>query len=153
CERERACGVTKSGVLCKTISGEETSFDIPGVRSIASGPDATCAVLEDGTARCFGSNVDGKLGDGTTAARAGLVTPRVKNVTAITIGEHHACALHQNETVSCWGRNNHGQLGDGTFTDRFTPDIVPGSSGIGMISAGGEHTCAHRKDDTIRCWG
>src|SRR5439155_277988 len=42
---------------------------LAGVASLAAGTVHTCAVLEDGTGRCWGVNHDGQLGDGTTADR------------------------------------------------------------------------------------
>lgn len=38
-----------------------------GVASIASGAAQACAVLDDGTASCWGRNDAGVLGNGTTA--------------------------------------------------------------------------------------
>jgi alpha-tubulin suppressor-like RCC1 family protein len=157
CERARVCALVQGAAVGSrhvTCIGEgATRIDAPGLRSIASGPDASCAVLDDGTARCFGSNADGLLGDGTTEPHTEPIQPRLSEITQISLGAHHACALTRSERVYCWGRNTHGQLGDGTFTDRFTPALVPGLTGIGVVAAGGEHTCAHRKDATIRCWG
>jgi alpha-tubulin suppressor-like RCC1 family protein len=40
-----------------------------GVRSIAAGKDHTCAVMNSGTAKCWGYNKYGQLGDGTTTNR------------------------------------------------------------------------------------
>lgn len=42
---------------------------LSGVKTIAAGGDSTCALLEDGTIRCWGRNHHGQLGDGTTVDR------------------------------------------------------------------------------------
>jgi alpha-tubulin suppressor-like RCC1 family protein len=40
---------------------------LKGIRAASTGANHTCAVSVDGTARCWGSNSKGQLGDGTTA--------------------------------------------------------------------------------------
>jgi alpha-tubulin suppressor-like RCC1 family protein len=73
------------------------------------------AVLEDGTARCWGSNGAGELGDGTAEERANpVVVEGLEGVRAIAAGGSHTCAVLDNGRVYCWGYNYHGQLGDGT---------------------------------------
>ena len=39
---------------------------LSGVVYLAAGSEHTCAILSDTTARCWGSNTNGQLGDGTT---------------------------------------------------------------------------------------
>jgi alpha-tubulin suppressor-like RCC1 family protein len=82
----------------------------------------TCALLEDRTVRCWGSNLSGQLGDGTTDARlnpvsvlasgtAGASPVVLGGVTQIAAGDSHTCALLEDGTVRCWGRNVDGRLG------------------------------------------
>jgi alpha-tubulin suppressor-like RCC1 family protein len=86
-----------------------------------------CALLNDGTARCWGNNYYGQLGDGTRTDRH---TPEavsgLAGAVAIAAGDYHTCALLNDGTVRCWGPNSSGQLGDGTTTDRLTPVAVSG---------------------------
>jgi alpha-tubulin suppressor-like RCC1 family protein len=114
----------------------------------------SCAVLQDGTVRCWGDNVSGQLGDGT---RTGTSTPvTVSGIsTAVTVssGDFHTCALLLGGAVSCWGLNWTGQLGDGTSNDSDTPVPVSGISTAVAVSAGVIHTCAVLQDGTARCWG
>ncbi len=98
---------------------------------IATGDFHTCALLEDKTVRCWGSNADGQLGDGTTTDRLNPVqvlasgstqgTDVLGGVTQIAPGGDHTCALLEDKTVRCWGSNANGRLGDGTTTDRLNP--------------------------------
>jgi alpha-tubulin suppressor-like RCC1 family protein len=128
--------------------------------TLSSGSFRTCALLDDGTVSCWGTNTYGQLGDGTNSARStptqtsSLGTGRI--AVAISAGNSHTCAILDDGTVSCWGRNNYGQLGDGTTTNRNTPNQTS-SLGVGRtavaISSGSYHTCAILDDGTVSCWG
>ena len=77
----------------------------------------TCAVLNSGVAKCWGSNYRGELGDGSTADRHTPVSVSgLAGVVQIAAGQHHTCAVLKTGATKCWGRNRHGQLGDGTTT-------------------------------------
>ena len=132
---------------------------------IVTGSEHSCALLTDGTVRCWGHNQDGQNGDGTTTIRTNPVqvllpdnTP-LSGVTQISALNTHTCALLDDTTVRCWGRNSFGKLGDGTATDRSTAvqvvlaDGTTPLRGATQVSAGGEHTCALLDDETVRCWG
>jgi hypothetical protein len=76
-----------------------------------------------GGAKCWGYNVGGQLGDGTTVARYTPVevSGLGSGVAAIAVGVDYSCALTTAGGVKCWGYNHEGQLGDGTAVDRYTP--------------------------------
>jgi alpha-tubulin suppressor-like RCC1 family protein len=135
-----------------------------GIRSISAGTDETCAVMFDTTARCWGYNNFGQVGDGTKTNRLQPVvvlnapgTGPLKTVVQISVGASHACALVKDGSVRCWGQG--GELGDGTTTTRSRPVTVRNASGrsrlthVTQISAGGTQTCARMTDSTARCWG
>jgi alpha-tubulin suppressor-like RCC1 family protein len=127
---------------------------LSGVVSLAAGEAATCALIYDGTVRCFGDNPAGELGNGTTTSSATpVVVGGITNATAITMGNDHACAILADQTVQCWGSNEYGQLGDGTTTSRSTPVLVGGLSDVTQIAAGGWWTCAVMANGTAACWG
>lgn len=87
-----------------------------GVKAIASGWRHICALMTTGEVKCWGSNHEGQLGDGTGIDRKAPVDVTVvsSGVTAIAAGGEHTCALAKG-AVLCWGENEDGQLGDGTF--------------------------------------
>jgi alpha-tubulin suppressor-like RCC1 family protein len=131
-----------------------------GVTAVAAGYGHTCA-LKGGQVYCWGRNVVGDLGDGTTTQR---ITPTLvadgamgnSGVTAVAAGLGYTCALKGGQ-VYCWGGNLHGQLGDGTTTYyRTTPTLVAdgamGNSGVTAVAAGDSHTCA-LKGGQVYCWG
>ncbi len=114
----------------------------------------SCAVLQDGTVRCWGDNVSGQLGDGTRNNSSTPVTVAVINTAVdVSIGDFHSCALLQGGAVSCWGLNWTGQLGDGTGNDSNTPVLVSGINTAVSVTAGVIHSCAVLQDGTARCWG
>jgi cysteine-rich repeat protein len=124
---------------------------------IAVGYEHACALLADGTAKCWGSHNDGELGDGTPVTTAGKTTPvavaGLSGAVQIAAGRTHTCALLGDGTVKCWGSNIYGQLGDGTVTPRLTPVLSTGLTGATSLGAGGYHTCALLAGGTMKCWG
>lgn len=127
---------------------------LKGVTSIALGGDHSCAILQDGTATCWGDNAAGQLGDGSAAKKHGPAKVKgLKDVSALALGRDHTCALLRDATVACWGSNTAGQLGDGSTTDRRVPAPVPGLAGVTAIVAAGQRTCAIGPGGAALCWG
>jgi alpha-tubulin suppressor-like RCC1 family protein len=144
-------GSTANSVTPVTTSGLEA---VVGGTRIAPGDAHTCALLTDGTVECWGDNVHGQLGDGTTAQRA-VPAPAsgLTGAIALATGAAHSCALVSDRTVRCWGDNVNGQLGVGVVGDRPTPTPVSNLQNVLAIAAGAQHTCALLSDGSLRCWG
>jgi alpha-tubulin suppressor-like RCC1 family protein len=126
------------------------------VTAIASGFSHSCAIMIDGSAMCWGKNLTGELGDGSTNNR--LTPVRVVNlnndVTAIAAGRSHTCASTRSSGVVCWGANDFGQLGVGTFTPSPIPaPTVGGYTRARLLALGYQHTCAAVTDGGVVCWG
>ncbi len=131
----------------------------PGA-SIATGEVHGCARDDEGSAWCWGGNVYGQIGDGSTAARhaatrvlalAGVLEVAVRGFLMHESG--HSCARRMDGTVWCWGRNDRGQLGDGTLIDRNAPVQVGGVDDAAGIAVGRHHSCVRRADRSVACWG
>ena len=88
-----------------------------GASQLAAGGEFGCALLSDGSVKCWGGNSNGELGDATTTDRATPVQVfGLSGVTAITVGFDHTCATRSDGTVKCWGADADGQLGNGSST-------------------------------------
>ncbi len=102
---------------------------------IVAGANHNCALLDDGTVRCWGNNASGQLGIGSTenigddpGEMPPSAVPLGGTPTTIFAGGNHTCALLVDGTVRCWGDNLHGQLGIGStenIGDDETPDTAP----------------------------
>ncbi|MGK4000991.1 hypothetical protein WMF31_00095 [Sorangium sp. So ce1036] len=143
------------------------------VKSASAGNSHVCAVLDDDTVKCWGSNTYGQLGLGDTTHRGVLASdmgdnlPTVylgadRKVKAVATGATHTCALLDNNTVKCWGANDYGQLGIESSADQgdqagemeiLDPVYLGVDRTAKAISAGAAHTCALLDNNTVKCWG
>src|SRR6185295_17508931 len=103
-----------------------------------------CALVGDGSMRCWGDNAAGQLGNPSVATGSSVpvTVSGIGSATALTTGAFHTCALLADRTLRCWGQDEQGQLGDGTRTNSSTPVTVSGISGVAAVGGGGVHTCA-----------
>jgi alpha-tubulin suppressor-like RCC1 family protein len=171
-----AVGVTTITIAAGPAHGdsnEAPAGNIPAA-SITAGSNHTCALLDDGSVRCWGDGTFGRLGYGDLNDRGdepgemGTNLPPVdlgpgRTATAIAAGGSHTCALLDNATIKCWGDNFNGQLGYGDLNDRGelpgemganlpAVDLGPGRTAT-AIAAGSLHTCALLDNATVKCWG
>lgn len=128
-----------------------------GVRAISSGKYHTCALMNNGSLKCWGWNPSGQVGDGNHNNQINYpvdVSGLSGGVIQVSAGAEHTCALLNYGIVKCWGKNSYGQLGDNTWNDKYTPTIaVVLSASVNAISSGENHTCALTNYGGIKCWG
>jgi alpha-tubulin suppressor-like RCC1 family protein len=87
------------------------------VTEVAPGGAHTCAVLDTGKVRCWGTGEFGVLGPGSpeyVLARDAVEVDVGGRVVEIAAGAFHTCAVLDTGRVRCWGTNADGQLGYGT---------------------------------------
>jgi alpha-tubulin suppressor-like RCC1 family protein len=124
-------------------------------QSIRLGDQHTCALLNDTTLLCWGTNVSGTVGNGSPM-NANLPLQILDGVAVVaTSGDaKHTCAAKIDGTLWCWGNNDSGQVGlDPARTVKSpTPVQLPLSS-VRLVGAGAHHSCAVTYDGTVWCWG
>ena len=127
--------------------------------SVSAGISHTCAILNDGNIKCWGSNNAGQLGIGSTINQP---SPQQVNLgtnhfaVAVDVGSgYHTCAVLDNGNLTCWGSNANGQLGIGGTSNVNSPQNVDIGQGLSVVSvsAGMSHTCAILSDSSLKCWG
>ncbi|WP_353569819.1 choice-of-anchor D domain-containing protein [Candidatus Albibeggiatoa sp. nov. BB20] len=154
-------GWNSSGQLGDTSTIDSfTPVDVSGLSSgvsaIALGDFHSCALLDTGGIKCWGSNGYGQLGDSSTTDSSTPVdvSGLSSGVSAIALGDYYSCALLNTGGIKCWGSNGYGQLGDGFTTDSSTPVDVTGlTSGVSTIALGFRHSCALLNTGGVKCWG
>lgn len=94
------------GAELATTSFLERPREVAGlsqVSALAAGSDSICALRNDGTARCWGSNATGGLGDGTRQSRfAPVPLCNARAIVQVAPGPQ-SCALFGDGSVRCWG--------------------------------------------------
>ncbi len=171
---EHSCAVLASGaVQCwgnrdkgrlgggNTSGNAATPEAVTGLTTatqVSAGNAHTCAVLRDGTARCWGDRNDHRLGDGGSSAGNAptpVVVSGLGDALQISAGRTHSCAVRATGGVVCWGDRGSGRIGNGgsTSSSEDTPVAVSVVTGAVGVSAGNEHSCAFLGDGRVFCWG
>jgi alpha-tubulin suppressor-like RCC1 family protein len=146
-------------------AGRDAGSDAPtdaGVPRVVTGyvvGTAFGCATSAGALHCWGGNLAGQLGLGTSGAGTERSVPtRVGSGTTwstLGAGDEHICGTLGTD-LFCWGDNMDGQIGTGDMVNRPTPtragtvvgpfDVIDGASL-------GDHTCVLRPTGVLACIG
>lgn len=150
----------RSGGGWSVLPGDVTGLT-SGALSVALSVDSACAQMQDGSARCWGNNDYGQLGNGAfgNSSVPVVVTKPGGAVVAIDMRYRTTCSVTTGGP-RCWGRNEYSQFGRGT-TDSSAVPLAPQGLGAGATVrritvsrqlAAGKHTLAVRFSGDAAHW-
>jgi alpha-tubulin suppressor-like RCC1 family protein len=117
----------------------------------------SCGITADHEAYCWGLNLSGVLGSGTTASsRTPVKVAGGRNWRFVNTGWTHTCGVTLASAAFCWGSNSEGQLGVGSGTSNsLSPVRVAGGYSFNSVSVGvlGTHSCGWTGGGAGYCWG
>lgn len=161
-------GFSAFGQLGDGVMGPDTSTAptpvLGGLRytTVSVGGFTACGIAEDEQAHCWGTDLDGTLGDGLPAGPGHLRAEPGPVAgghawSSVTVGYHHACGVGADGVPYCWGNNDLGQLGaestdtcDGEACSAI-PIAFSAVANVRQISAGIGATCVLDDEGTAHC--
>jgi hypothetical protein len=153
---------TDPRVGASAVVKESDGNPVVGLVSISASDNHTCAVTDDSTAWCWGSDLlresgrhNGFAVSGAGQFKAPNETDPVSGIVGVSAGNYYTCMVRSGNTISCIGENIAGQLGSGTNTYPLTPRLqspinIPSAE---VVVASGSHTCAIESWPKVWCWG
>jgi alpha-tubulin suppressor-like RCC1 family protein len=167
-----ALGCREDAQSPTALGPEPASLDIGTAQALAfarvsTGGSHSCGVTTDNRAFCWGANLHGQLGNGTSD---GVDHPRPIAVAGglrfllVDAGATHTCGVSTDNRAYCWGDNSRGSLGLGSDTGpEICPDVeipcstlpvgVAGGRLFRQVSASTWYTCGVNLADRVFCWG
>ena len=126
---------------------------LTSISQISAGVYHTCAVISDGSAKCWGRQDGNRLGNSGSGSRSyPVVVPSVSNAVKIDAGTDHSCIVRSDKTMRCWGADTRGALGDSAVSSTAEEVVVVPAANA--VLAFGNTTCAiNDADGKARCFG
>lgn len=129
-------------------------LNLAEVASIETGDLFSCALLPNGSVRCWGDNQFGQVGNGGTQASFLPALTMSADVTSLRAGSRHACVMRTDAGVSCWGNGTVGQLGDGmSALGVRSPQHVALMNGTRQLFVAADAVWAISNDGGVWFWG
>ena len=131
---------------------------------------STCALMEGGSVRCWGANIEGQLGLGKDAdelleSYTPVEVPGLSGVAKFWAGGSYSwsgshsegttdtvCVQMADGATKCWGHNGL-VFGDGEYKNQPAPTDIGALAKITDLDSASGFACAVWPDKTAKCWG
>jgi alpha-tubulin suppressor-like RCC1 family protein len=133
------------------------------VAQISVGFEHSCALMKNGSIQCWGHNVYGEIGDGTSQElnlEDGIkpvpvpITSLGTDVAVLSAGGFFTCIIKKSDkSLWCWGDNTEGHLGTGDTVNRAVPTQSAGAGPWLDVDTGVAHGCGVKTNGSVWCWG
>jgi alpha-tubulin suppressor-like RCC1 family protein len=124
--------------------------------ALAVGMSHACAIVEDGSVRCWGSATGGALGNDVWEGDVEVpeVVRGVDDVRGVAADRYRTCVWRNDGSAWCWGEglvfDRDGQTWSG---GSGTPRAVPTLVDTVQVALGPLDACGLQRDGSARCWG
>ena len=162
------CGAGISGNVGEGIPVENAPVVGLGAKAIqvSGGLHHACALLVNGTARCWGYGSYGQLGlpgytiIGDNELPSSLpALSLAEPITKVVANYNKTCLIYGEGKLRCFGDNRYGELGQGHLNDLGDdeslgqiPDIQVGGL-VKDVAISVTNICAVLEDNSVKCWG
>lgn len=123
------------------------------LKLVSAGEEHTCGITVRNETLCWGSGVEGKLGNGL-AENSPTPVPIAGGHTFYTLSSGTStCGMTELGDVYCWGTGFFGQLGHDFVDFELTPVLVSGNHPFISVEAGISRNCGVTAQGDLYCWG
>lgn len=162
---------SKGNALAAAYTSTNGFTTLAKMTKISAGKQHVCATFPDDTAKCWGANNYGQLGQGNKN-RYGTDLAPIPTLPAISFdsgefplntiaGLEHTCAYLNSGKIKCWGRSSSGALGVnighyGDFSTETISALAPLTLKSGnaiQLALNNQNACVLNDEGSIFCWG
>ena len=149
CWGQRTGGALGDGI--SDTSRTATPVEVLGISNatrISSGSHNSCAVLNTGSIKCWGSSVNFQLGIRPFSlddpVSSPVVIPGISGAIEVVGSYSVGCAIHSSRSMKCWGATSNGQIGAGpkNGTSWLPATQVLGIDNAVEVAVSGASVCA-----------
>jgi alpha-tubulin suppressor-like RCC1 family protein len=150
------CGQLGDGTITTRCSPVRERCSATDWCQVSAGYENTAAIKTSGQLWAWGSNICGRLGDGTVTTRCSPVRERCSDTNWCQVSKSNftTSAIKTSGQLWVWGAGECGRLGDGTTMNRCSPvrEFCSATDWC-QVSVGREHSSALKTSGQIWSWG
>ncbi len=134
CPAVPPCGACVEDVGSATCKPRPKPKHTARAISLSAHGGGTCALLDDGSLRCWGVVAGVDLG------RRPVKLPAPRGAVTVALGGHHACVRTRASELWCWGKQNAWRAYDHADSAHARPVKVKDARGVRSFVLGAHHT-------------